>query len=140
MVFRDKPRLLSFARAAITGVYAMRKAARCAVAFFMILLAGEAGLAGEPANINPLNLPADINVFIGHKARCKSFANRDGLNCEELSSEEATLRERYQSDARLLGLIGGDWTIVIRRVPVHVPPLQILPDGTLVPDIGAPEP
>ncbi len=118
----------------------MRRSARCAVVFSMVLFAGKVGLAGEPANMNPLDLPADVDVFIGHKARCKSFINKDGLNCEELAGEEAALRQKYQSDARFLSLIGGDWAIVIKRVPVHIPPLQTLPDGALVPDNGAPEP
>ncbi len=118
----------------------MRRSARCAVAFSMVLFAGKVGLASEPANINPLNLPADVDVFIGHKARCKSFTNKDGLNCEGLAGEEAALRQKYQSDARLLSLIGGDYAIIIKRVPVHIPPSQVLPDGTLVPGNGAPEP
>ncbi len=118
----------------------MRRSACCAVAFSMVFFAGKVGLAGEPANMNPLNLPTDVDVFIDHKARCKSFTNKDGLNCEELAGEEAALRQKYQSDARLLSLIGGDYIVVIKRVPVHVPPFQILPDGTLVPDSEAPKP
>ena len=125
----------------------MRRSAHCAVVFSMIVFAGEVGLAGEPDNMNPLNLPADVNVFIGHRARCKSFANKDGLiinedglKCGELAGEEAALRQRYQSDARLLSLIGGDWAIVIKRVPVHIPPLQTLPEEILIPKDGAPEP
>lgn len=118
----------------------MRGSTRCAIAFSMVLLAGEVGLAGEPANMNPLNLPADVDIFIGHKARCNSLTNKDGLNCEKLTVEETALRQKYQSDDRLLSLIGGDWAIVIKRVPVHIPSLRTLPDGTLVPDNRAPEP
>ena len=116
----------------------MRRFARCAVAFSMVLFAGEVGLAGEIANMDPLNLPADIDVFISHKAQCNSFTDKNGLNCEGLAGEETVLRQKYWSDARLLSLIGGNW--VIRRVPVHVPPLQISPDGTLVPENRAPGP
>ncbi len=118
----------------------MRRSARCAVVFSTVFFAGKVGLAGEPANTNPLNLPADVNIFIDHKARCKSFTNKDGLNCEKLTGEEAALRQKYQSDARLLSLIGGDYAIVIERVPVHFPPFQILPDGTLVPNSETPKP
>ena len=118
----------------------MRRSARCAVAFFMVLFTEEVGLAGEPTSMNLLNLPADVNVFIDHKARCKSSTNTDSLNCEALASEEATLRRKYQADTRLLSLIGGDWAMVIKRVPVHIPPPQTFPDGTLVPDDRAREP
>ena len=118
----------------------MQRSARCAAVFSTVFFAGKVGLAGEPANTNPLNLTADVIIFIDHKARCKSFTNKDGLNCDELASEEAALRQQYQSDARLLSLIGGDYAIVIKRVPVHFPPFQVLPDRTIVPDTETPKP
>ena len=117
----------------------MRNSARCAIAFSMFVLAGKAGLASEPANMNPLDLPTDVDAFISHKARCNPSSNTvlrtEGLRCDQLASEEAILRQRYQSDAHLLGLIGGSWVLRVERVP-----LRMLPDGTLVPATRAPEP
>ena len=96
------------------------------VAFLSVAVAATVCFGGEPAAMN--DLPTDVVAFIGRRSNCEYWLSKfprntetiAALKCDTTTQDEAALRQRYNTDPRVISALNAHWKKIVVRVPVQV--------------------